>query len=568
MTMNRHEPFEELLSASLRNDLTADERTRLDRHLDSCADCRATLRAFSDQRRIVAGLRHIPPPRDLEARVRTGIERGASPPWWRRPQVAFAGIGSLAVVAGVLLALVLLDGPRDGPPVGQATPSASVSVTPSVSAAPALPSSDPSAEPSLAPTASVAPSEPPPPASPEPQVFLALTGPIDNQALTLRDGTTRELVGEIGTPSGEPTAAELSPDGQWLAFVTTVGESGLIRVSATRLSEGVPPEDPEAEPPVDSPIAVGETIVLGESVAGGPFLERLSWAPNSQYLAFTLVDPDGGGADAWVFRPAHGLAEQLTDTGITYAGSWAPGDAGSSFLWVSTAGETPRSDLVTFHDSASAVEPIDPTQSDFPHADNVFQPLVSPDGELVFFWSGRMDRVGEEWLFVEGGTPWLAEITADGSGGFEFANARELFSDVTIGRDAFTTAAITWGTDSDSFAVWDAVWTGRPQGEDGPYPDQARVYFGHAADPRGLTAGHAIDAGDLPADSFVVDVKVSPTGRHLVITAARPRAGTLDTPKADLLLVTRNTGDVDDEVETIGSADEGWFGPAAFDEAP
>jgi hypothetical protein len=62
-----------------------------------------------------------------------------------------------------------------------------------------------------------------------------------------------------------------------------------------------------------------------------------------------------------------------------------------------------------------------------------------------------------------------------------------------------------------------------------------------------------------------VDVKVALTGRHLAITAARPRAGVLDAPRADLLLVTRNTGSVPDEVEVIRSADDGWFGPAGYD---
>ena len=52
MTMNRHEPFEELISASLNGDLTEDERRRLDAHLDGCDQCRQTLAAFSDQRRM------------------------------------------------------------------------------------------------------------------------------------------------------------------------------------------------------------------------------------------------------------------------------------------------------------------------------------------------------------------------------------------------------------------------------------------------------------------------------------------------------------------------------------
>ena len=96
MTMNRHEPFEELISASLQGDLTADERRRLDAHLDGCEQCRQTLAAFSDQRRMLAGLRHVAPPRDLGARVRAGIEYG-SVPWWRKPTTIFtAGFLMLA----------------------------------------------------------------------------------------------------------------------------------------------------------------------------------------------------------------------------------------------------------------------------------------------------------------------------------------------------------------------------------------------------------------------------------------------------------------------------------------
>src|ERR671910_2885801 len=90
----RHLEYEELISASLHGDLTADERRRLDAHLDGCATCRDTLAAFSDQRRIMAGLRHRPIPRDLGARVRAGVERrNSARHWWLRPPVLFAGVG-------------------------------------------------------------------------------------------------------------------------------------------------------------------------------------------------------------------------------------------------------------------------------------------------------------------------------------------------------------------------------------------------------------------------------------------------------------------------------------------
>lgn len=555
MTMNRHEPWDELASASLTGDLSADERRRLDAHLDTCAECRSTLAAFADQRRIVAGLRHLPIPRDLGARVRTGIEGGSRVglPWWRRPATIFAGVGGgLAMVAGALLAIVLLNGSPDGPPVGESSPTPSDSVvaesgSPVPSAPP--PSASP-AESASAPSSDATPSAPPITASPEPDVYLALTGPFDNQALTVRHGPTGETIAEIDTPSGPPIAAELSPDGQWLAYITQRGESGLNEVRATRIAEG------SGE--------VGETVVLGDSVAGSPFLEQLTWSSDGRYLAFTLADPEATGTDVWIFEPGTGEWWQLTDVGDAYAGSWVsvPDTDGFIALWVSTADGTVMSYLTSLlDDTGGYVESADPAGAPLATAEGVFQPIVSPNGSLAIYWTGRMEPSGAEWVFIEGGQPYLSEH----SEGFEFTDERELFSDLTIGRDAFTSAAIAWGPDGDAYAVWDAMWTGIPQGSGGEYPNVNRVYFGHATDPRGLTESHAIDEEDIAEGAWIVDVKVSPTGEHLVISAARPRGGVLEAPAADLLLVNRNTGDVPDEVIVVGSADNGWFGPAAFD---
>ena len=552
MTMNRHEPFEELLSASLQGDLTTDERARLDAHLDTCADCRATLAAFSDQRRIVAGLRHVGPPADLGARVRAGIEGGSTVglPWWRRPTTIFASVGGgLAVVAGAFLAVVLLNGTVDRS-IGDASPTPSGSF--SFSAVPSASAPAPSAAPvesAGAPSTAPEPTATPIPASPEPDVYVAVTGPVESRVMTIRDGTTGDTIVDVDeAPSGPVVAASLSPDGQWLAYISALGESGLNEVRATLVAD-----DP------DSPFEVGHTIVLGESVAGSPFLEQLSWSDDGAALAFTLADQKDATTDAWIFRPSVGEAERLTDVGNAYAGSWVPG---ASVVWVSAAGETPFSYLIPVDMEAGSITAIDPAESEFPPAENIFQPLVSPNGAFVIFWSGGMEQAGSEWLFVQGGAPWLAENTSDGEGGYEFTDARELF-DFSAGRDAFTSAAIAWGPDSDAYAVWAAAWTGVPRGDG--YPDQGRVYFSHATDPRGVTTTHAIDAADIPDGSFVVDVKVSPTGNHLVITAGRPSAGIMDPPSADLLLVRRNTGSQADEVTVIGSADDGWFGPAGFD---
>ena len=588
---DRHPDYEELISASLRGDLTDDERRRLDLHLDGCATCRDTLAAFSEQRRIMAGLRHVPPPRDLGARVRAGIERRAPAgrvPWWRRPPAILAGLGGgLAVVAGALLALVLLDQPAEDPEVGRNSPTPTIAVqpsptaeeptlapleTPAATVVPTLPPASlaPSASPEPAPTAS------PVESTPEPEVFLAVTGPADNQQMTVREGsadtTTGTTLAEVETPpdatgaqTGVPIAAELSPDGQWIAFLVDLGLSGQSEIRATRVGAADPSDDPDASPPLDSPVAVGQTVKLADSVGGSPFVEHLFWSADSRYLAFTVVDREDAGTDAWVFEPATAKVSQLTNVGNAYAASWVPATDGPPLLWLSTAGEEPRSYLRSFHEADQGeIVAVDPADGPYPALPDVFQPIVSPNGALVIYWTGRMDRPEGEWVFADGGTPVLAENRSDGEGGFTFEQAREVFRDVPADLGGFASAAIRWGPDSDAFAVWEAVWTGEDLGDETPYPDAGRVYLTRATDPRGLTQVHGIDVADVPEGSTVVDVKVAGTGRHLALTARKPIPGDLSTPEAELFLVTRNTGDVADEVEVLGSEAEQWFGPAVF----
>ncbi len=575
---DRHETFEELISASLHGDLTTDEQRRLDAHLTGCASCRSTQGAFSDQRRIMTGLRHVAPPRDLGARVRAGIEAGAhaAQPWWKRPPAIFAGIGGgLAVVAGALLAIVLLGEPSNDPEVGLPSPtppsSITASATPAEAATPApIATATASAPP---PTATAPPPsvEPPPPtaiaveSSPEPDAYLAVTGELDNQLLTVRHGPTSETIMEAEAPSGPPIAAELSPDGQWVAYINERGLSGHVEARALRISE--PPEvsGPEAPQPVDSSVPVGDTLLLGTGIAASPFVEHLSWSPDGRYLAFALTDLEDQRTDAWLLDLASDdSARPLTNTGSGYVGSFTPDGS----LWVSVAGETPTSYLLPPRvvETGNEIDATTIAQVATVSAENVFQPLLSPNGVLVIYWNGRMDRSGDDWTFVEGGTPWIAENVGDGGAGYEFENSQRVFTDLTVGRNGFTAAAISWALDSDAFAVWDARWTGVSQGSAGEYPDQRRVYLGRATDARHVTEIHALDIGDLPDDASVVDVKVAGTGRHLAITARRPVPGDLAAPQADLLLVTRNTGDTPDEVVDFDARDEGWYGPALFND--
>lgn len=591
MTMRPHDPFDELISASLTGELTDVERATLDAHLDGCAACRATLASYAEGRRIVAGLRHVAPPRDLGARVRTGVERGAhgSLPWWRRPLPLFATVGGgLAAVAGALLAMVLLNGPSDEPPVAASlsiapSPTAADSATPEPTPEPTIteepqvtlppvvadPSASASAVASSAPSATAAPTAPTaaPTAtpSPEPDVFLAVTGELDNQVLSVQEPQPEKTPAPIlevpDAPSGPPVAAELSPDGAWIAYVTEVGERGVNEVRVTRLAPA--DGDAGAEEPG---LAEGETLVLGESLPGGAFLERLLWTDDSRLLAFTLAAPEDGTTDVWVYDTASDEPTRLTDDGAAHAASWLPAgepDAAPR-LWVSVAGESPASYLVELPPEGDALEPVDVTEDPLAEAPKVFLPMLSPNGGLAIYWTGSMAQSPDgTWLMADMARPYLAEHDLET---FEFGNERKLISDLTDDREMFTSAAIAWGPDGDTYAVWDAQWAGIDQGTaDAPYPDPRRVYFGRATDPRGLTRDHALDRQDLPADGSVVDVKVSRTGRHLLVTVRRPVDGDLSVPRADLLLVTRNTGDVPDEVESLGwNPDEGWFGPAAF----
>ena len=325
MTMNRHEPFEELISASLQGDLTADERRRLDAHLDGCDQCRQTLAAFSDQRRILAGLRHVAPPRDLGARVRAGVE-SASIPWWRKPTTIFTAVGGTP-------------GSRDRraprPRRAQRLAVESESARPrrrrrsSRRRPPRHPSRHLSRfrpSPRRRPSTDATPGEPTPAArgdphagqlaaAPEPDMIVAFqpaTPAGNEQSLTVVDGSTGDIVAEPESPGrshggrpvsrSPPSCRRTGPSSRCRAARALSGMDQVLVDPGRRWRCRRP--DASAEPTPTPPAAIGETTVLGTSVAGSPFLEHLAWSSDSRWLAYTLADPNGGGTDAWVFDTA------------------------------------------------------------------------------------------------------------------------------------------------------------------------------------------------------------------------------------------------------------------------
>ncbi|MDP9467269.1 MAG: zf-HC2 domain-containing protein, partial [Chloroflexota bacterium] len=286
---------DELISASLTGDLTAAERAELDAHLARCERCRATLAAFKSERRILSGLPTVNPPHDLSARVRTGIESGRlGAPWWRRRGGLIALVASGTTVGAAVLAIIVFNNLPSGP-VGQATssPEATLSVAPS-----------PSAAESTAP--SIGPSAPPTFLAAGQLGYLQLSGaPFEASKLSFINDATGASI-DAGVVSGPPIAASLSPDGEWLAYITQKGETGAHEVWALHLTDGT-------------------VTPLGCSL-DAPFTDRLAWSPDSRYVAFTLIavdlgpdsgcpDIDGalGSTDAWIFY-ATGERSNLTYT--------------------------------------------------------------------------------------------------------------------------------------------------------------------------------------------------------------------------------------------------------------
>jgi hypothetical protein len=530
---------DELISASLSGDLTDAERHQLETHLESCARCRATLAAFSDQRRLLSGMRHVAPPRDLGARVRYGIESGRRTelPWWRRPTSMLAAVGGLATVAAaIVLAVVLFDNPSQPPVAASTSPSTLASVAESATPLPS-PSPSPTVVPSPTPSASASPIAVPT----EPAGHFVFR--LENQAGSIHFVTPEEDM-TLNLPAlGTPATASLSADGTMVAFRVDGDLSGRSDSYVLNLTDG-------------SIVSLGESLQPAYGLG-----DELAWF-GDEYLAYTLTT-DAGQSDVWIYRASTGEVEQLTDTGNAFAASFFPTDAGSGIrLWISAAGDQPVSYLVRLPSGGAALPPaFDPADQSLGTFPGVFEPLVSPDGFKVIYWRGAMGTPGGHWSFVTGGMPYLDSST---DGPLDFEDAQQLFSTLTPVRgESFKGAEIAWAPDSDAFAVWNAIWTGAPEGNG--FPDPGRVYLGHVSAPELITAAQALDAADTKDAEGVVDVALAGDGDHLALTLniSEGAEGGSYGPTGQLRLVTRGYGSDPDKVEILGQ-DKVWVGPAVY----
>jgi hypothetical protein len=529
----RDNHVDELISASLTGDLTDAERVELDAHLVRCETCRATLAAFTAERRILSGLPVADPPRDLSARVRTGIETGVGHPWWRRSGLIAIG-ASLATVATAILAVVVFSN-FDFGPVGQqsGSPVASVSLEPGPSA---VETSPPTEAPTPLPAFALGPGE---------LGYLSLTGaPLVTPNLSLINDASGGSI-DLGLVSGPAVAASLSPDGQWLAYITQKGETGANEVWALHLSDG-------------------SVSHLGCSAAA-PFTDRLAWSPDSLFVGYTLVaidlgatsgceTPEGalGSADAWAWDVRTDAPRRLTTTGDAYSASFlSTGAAG--LMYVSQAAGEPSSKLVSVDGTVirDLQEPLE----------GVFLPLLSPDGNRALFWNGTMAQSPDgTWEFSRGGLPRLSGDFRSTEPGSPWLGTA-LFTDlVPVGGEAFVSGRFTWGPDSDLIAFWDGAWTGAPQSAGGDYPSRADVLVGRMS--TGLLSATSQLGLVRPSDAFIVDVTFSSDGTMAAVTIGLLSAGIGDPPSAYLEIVPLDGS----SPYTVGGGVEPppWNGPAVF----
>lgn len=536
--MNNSLHPEDLISASLTGDLTDTERAELERHLAGCARCRESLASMTADRQLLAGLRRESAPRDLGARVRTGVpsSRAARPGWWR-PSSILAGALSIVAV-GALGGIALASGWFTPPPVG-----VSPTATPSVQATGSVVPSESGAA-SASPTATATPSP-----SPAPLAgtighgyinYLELSGaPAD---LVTQLGTydpERELsetvTADFGAASGPPVAISLSPDYSWIVYQTQVGQKGTNAVWAYNLAEA-------------------RTVELGETEAS-PFGRRMSWSIDGRFLAFTLIDVENvDGPDAAIFDAESEDVQVLTDSNDVYAGSFD-----GERLWISQAAESPTSYLV----------PLDADLSDLgaaaiASASDVFLPLLSPNGERVIVWTGGMQPAEPGWRIASGGMLSVADY----AGTIDAAAARHVFSDLEpLDRDALVAANVSWSFDSDWFAVWNAQWQGQPHGTDAaPYPAPDRVYVAQASDAQLITEGSAVGPTGTIIDVTYVDLRQSPFNSDLPTIAATVQLdagseGGQSAPTAKVHLAP--AGGTDAVLPEIGDGTT-WAGPVFY----
>ena len=358
------------------------------------------------------------PPRDLSARVRTGIESGSGRRWWQRPGGLIVVGASLATVAAAVLAVVVI-GNLDRGGVGQqsGSPVASVSFEPGPSAVETSPAS----------------------AAPDPGPGLRL-GP-----------------GELGYLSltGAPLEA--------------------LRLSFINDATGDIDRRRHRDRPADRRRSLTERPVAGLHHPEGRVREptrsgRFIWpTARSCHSAARRRHPS---PIAWHGRPTATTSPSRSSASISVRSAGCPADDGARGRRCLALRRQPTGERINSPRAATpmppfvpAVEPgsdacgqlrrrepdraravplaADPTRTSI--GPGVFLPLFSPDGSRAIFWNGTMTSNGGSWHFSLGGMPQLSRDFRSAGPASPWIGT-PLFTDLApVGGEAFASGDFAWG---------------------------------------------------------------------------------------------------------------------------
>ena len=472
----------DLLSAYLDAQATADERRRVEAHLEACAACRNELAGLRQTVTLLQALPRIPVPRAFTlAEVQVGRRRPAAQPAWLGGMLrGLAAVSAVAVVAVMAATLVtrpigqptlelarvaapaVAVAPAAAPALAAqpaaverlAAPTAAVekAAAPAIAAQPAAPAiQSPTSAPAIAKAAAATPTRQapqapaaPPPAAAQPTAPPAPATP-EKAVVALAAAPTVAPTAFLAAAAAATAARSASGAG------VTAAESNTNPASAVRDAAGVA----ELAPEVMLAYAAGGNLWTIDRVMGARQATQANGlatpvvSGDRAWIAYRLPGKDG--AEVWGVPWAGGAARLLlAERDLNKeapAGSpvwriqdvrWLPG---KRTLAVTAVAAAPTPDVAPALE-LWAVEVESGQRKLVLSSDVNFRPVAAPNGATVAFLRREPGKQGE-------GSVWL--IGADGAG--ERAVLRFPLSADQAGDDV----QIGWLPDSSGF------WLALPQ---------------------------------------------------------------------------------------------------------
>src|SRR5262249_10060596 len=219
-------------------------------------------------------------------------------------------------------------------------------------------------------------------------------------------------------------APEWSPDGQWIAFLSTRADAGPASGAPAKTATGGAGEGPRVQVYLISPFG-GEAEKLTDSKTG---VTAFAWSPDSRQIAFVaqrpftdaeekrqkdkddavVVDTNFRFSHLWIIDLESKKAKEIVKSDLVISDpQWSPDGKRLAY----TAHPTPRADDGSLSDiylanADGSGSPRKPLENEGPDS----APRWSPDGKWIAFSSreGKKGVLGFQHLYVmspEGGKP-------------------------------------------------------------------------------------------------------------------------------------------------------------------